>query len=61
MKKILSLKKEAKKIYDIINRKNINFSKEQKKMKNCMVQLKPKEIIKRYRKINKIRNKTLTN
>ena len=47
-------KKEAKKIYDIINKKNYKFSKEAKDNNELYGSIKPKEISKTIESINKI-------
>ena len=49
-----ALKKEAKKIYDIINKKNYKFSKEAKDNNELYGSIKPKEISKTIESINKI-------
>ena len=47
MKKILNLKRKAKKIYDVINLiQNISFQKEQKKIANYLDQLNQKKLSK---------------
>ena len=50
----VTLKKEAKKIYDIINKKNYKFSKEAKDNNELYGSIKPKEISKTIESINKI-------
>ena len=50
----VTLKKEAKKIYDIINKKNYKFSKEAKDNNELYGSIKPKEISKAIESINKI-------
>ena len=50
----VTLKKEAKKIYDIINKKNYKFSKEAKDNNELYGSIKPKEISKTIKTINKI-------
>ena len=52
--KNVTLKKEAKKIYDIINKKNYKFSKEAKDNNELYGSIKPKEISKVIESINKI-------
>ena len=52
--KNVTLKKEAKKIYDIINKKNYKFSKEAKDNNELYGSIKPKEISKAIESINKI-------
>ena len=52
--KNVTLKKEAKKIYDIINKKNYKFSKETKDNNELYGSIKPKEISKAIESINKI-------
>ena len=52
--KNVTLKKEAKKIYDIINKKNYKFSKEAKDNNELYGSIKPKEISKTIESINKI-------
>ena len=47
MKKTLNLKKEAKKIYDIINNKKYNFSKRAKENGELYGSIKPKELSKK--------------
>ena len=54
----VTLKKEAKKIYDIINKKNYKFSKEAKDNNDLYGSIKPKEISKAIESINKIEIKT---
>ena len=49
-----TLKKEAKKIYDIVNKKNYKFSKEAKDNNELYGSIKPKEISKTIESINKI-------
>ena len=51
-------KKEAKKIYDIINKKNYKFSKEAKDNNELYGSIKPKDISKVIESINKIEIKT---
>ena len=53
-----TLKKEAKKIYDIINKKNYKFSKEAKDNNELYGSIKPKDISKVIESINKIEIKT---
>ena len=50
----VTLKKEAKKIYDIINKKNYKFSKEAKDNNELYGSIKPKEISNVIESINKI-------
>ena len=50
----VTLKKEAKKIYDIINKKNYKFSKEAKDNNELYGSIKPKDISKVIESINKI-------
>ena len=50
----VTLKKEAKKIYDIINKKNYKFSREAKDNNELYGSIKPKEISKTIESINKI-------
>ena len=50
----VTLKKEAKKIYDIINKKNYKFSKEAKDNNELYGSIKPKEISKTMEDIDKI-------
>ena len=52
--KNVTLKKEAKKIYDIINKKNYKFSKEAKDNNELYGSIKPKDISKVIESINKI-------
>ena len=52
--KNVTLKKEAKKIYDIINKKNYKFSKEAKDNNELYGSIKPKEISKAIESVNKI-------
>ena len=54
----VTLKKEAKKIYDIINKKNYKFSKEAKDNNELYGSIKPKDISKVIENINKIEIKT---
>ena len=54
----VTLKKEAKKIYDIINKKNYKFSKEAKDNNELYGSIKPKDISKVIESINKIEIKT---
>ena len=54
----VTLKKEAKKIYDIINKKNYKFSKETKDNNELYGSIKPKEVSKTIESINKIEIKT---
>ena len=54
----VTLKKEAKKIYDIINKKNYKFSKEAKDNNELYGSVKPKDISKVIESINKIEIKT---
>ena len=56
--KNVTLKKEAKKIYDIINKKNYKFSKEAKDNNELYGSIKPKDISKVIESINKIEIKT---
>ena len=49
-----ALRKDAKKIYDIINKKNYKFSKEAKDNNELYGSIKPKEISKAIESINKI-------
>ena len=49
-----ALKKDAKKIYDIVNKKNYKFSKEAKDNNELYGSIKPKEISKTIESINKI-------
>ena len=49
-----ALKKEAKKTYDIINKKNYKFSKEAKDNNELYGSIKPKEVSKTIESINKI-------
>ena len=56
--KNVTLKKEAKKIYDIINKKNYKFSKEAKDNNELYGSIKPKDISKVIENINKIEIKT---
>ena len=50
----VTLKKEAKKIYDIINKKNYKFSKEAKDNNELYGSIKPKELSKTIESIDKI-------
>ena len=52
--KNVTLKKEAKRIYDIINKKNYKFSKEAKDNNELYGSIKPKDISKVIESINKI-------
>ena len=52
--KNVTLKKEAKKVYNIINKKNYKFSKEAKDNNELYGSIKPKEISKTIETINKI-------
>ena len=52
--KNISLKKDAKKIYDIINEKNYKFSKEAKDNNELYGSIKPKELSKTIESINNI-------
>ena len=52
--KNISLKKNAKKIYDIINKKNYKFSKRAKDNNELYGSIKPKEISKNIENIDKI-------
>ena len=52
--KNIALKSNAKKIYDIINKKNYKFSKEAKDNNELYGSIKPKEISKAIESINKI-------
>ena len=54
MKKMLNLKKEAKKIYDLLIIKNYKFSKRTKDNDEFMDLIKPKEISKNIEDANKI-------
>ena len=56
--KNVTLKKEAKKVYDIINRKNYKFSKEAKDNNELYGSINPKDISKVIESINKIEIKT---
>ena len=56
--KNVTLKKEAKKIYDIINKKNYKFSKETKDNNELYGSIKPKDISKVIESISKIEIKT---
>ena len=56
--KNVTLKKEAKKVYDIINKKNYKFSKEAKDNNELYGSIKPKDISKVIESINKIEIKT---
>ena len=52
--KNISLKKEAKKIYDIINKKNYKFKKRKKENNELYGAIKPKEISKNIENIDKV-------
>jgi len=52
--KNISLKKEAKKIYDIINKKNYKFTKRIKENNELYGAIKPKEISKNIENIDKV-------
>jgi len=52
--KNLALKKDAKKIYDIINKKNYKFSKRSKDNNELYGSIKPKELSKFIKNIDKI-------
>ena len=52
--KNISLKKDAKKIYDIINKKSYNFAKRAKENNELYGSIKPKEISKTIESIDKI-------
>ena len=56
--KDVTLKKDAKKVYDIINKKNYKFSKEAKDNNELYGSIKPKDISKVIESINKIEIKT---
>ena len=56
--KNVTLKKEAKRIYDIINKKNYKFSKETKDNNELYGSIKPKDISKVIESISKIEIKT---
>ena len=56
--KNLSLKKEAKKIYDVINKKNYKFSKRVKDNNELYGSIKPRDISKIIENSNKIEIKT---
>ena len=55
--KNISLRKEAKKIYDIVNKKNYKFSKRVKDNNELYAAIKPKEISKNIENVDKVKVK----